>query len=264
MDALIHQSSDAALPAPPVGVERQGGAGPSPLGGRRRSLLGGFLNRDPLKAAEAEIVSLTSRRDGVLRRLTDATAKANAMAAEHRRLLIETDSPETSALKKAAEANRKAQDDKTALEDAARVLAEMLAEAQAKRSAEQDRIERDRLAHAIEEKAAALAACITAEERAVQALAEAHQATRVAAHAAITRIGPAIDAESLIGELKAVSLHVAYPVEFSVAPFSRSLAAPCSTLGSAASMYMAQLWAEAEALRNGTTPLQSPDTAEVA
>ncbi|TXN27136.1 hypothetical protein [Methylobacterium sp. WL19] len=187
--------------------------------------------------------------------MAEAVTRAEAAAVEQRRLLIETDDADPAALKRAGDACRKTADDRTALEDAARVLTEMVAEAQARVAAEQDRVVRERVADAMERQAEALATCISAEERAVQALAEAHQATRLAAYGAIRGIGPMIDAESLIGEVKAVALHVAYPMEFSIAPFSRSLGAPCSTLGNAASTYLSQLRSEAEAIRSGAAAL---------
>lgn len=225
----------------------------------------GIFRRDPMKAVEAEIASLTTRRDGVMKRLVDATAMLNAAAAEQRRLLIESDSTDATTLKKAGDACRKAQDTKEALEDAARVLAEMIAEAEAKVAADRERVERERLVRAVEDRAAALAACIAAEEQAVQALAQAHQATRLAAFAAFPGVAaPGADADSLIGEVKAVALHVAYPMEYSSAPFSRSLSAPCATLGQAASTYLASLRARAEAIRTGTTPLSLPTVAEAA
>lgn len=105
----------------------------------------GIFRRDPMKAAEAEIASLTTRRDGVLRRLVDATAMVNAAAAEQRRLLIEDDTTDAVALKKTREAYRKAQDTKEALEDAARTLAEMVAEAEAKLAAERASSGSDRI-----------------------------------------------------------------------------------------------------------------------
>lgn len=221
-----------------------------------------LFRRDPLKAAEADVTSLSARLDSLRVRMGKAQGVAETAIAEQRRLLVETDGGDAAALRKAGDAARKAQDDVAAYQEAERELVRLVGEAQARTSAERDRIERERLARAIEDKAAALTACVVVEEQAVRVLAEAHQATRLAAYAAITSIGPAIDAESLIGELKAVSLHVAYPVEFSVAPFSRSLAAPCSTLSSAASTYLAQLRAEAEAIRSGTAPLQASGASE--
>jgi hypothetical protein len=126
-----------------VPVEQRSGAGRDSPSGRRRSLLSSLepvriaFRRGPFKAAEADLASLTARRDGVLRRLPDAVTKADTAAAEQRRLLIETDGADPVAMKKAGDACRKTADDQAALEDAARVLAEMVAEAQARVTVEQ-------------------------------------------------------------------------------------------------------------------------------
>lgn len=227
----------------------------------------GLFRRDPQKAAQAEIANLTTRRDGVLKRLANASAKADAAAAEQRRLLIETDTPDAAALRRAGEACRRAQDDKAALEDAARTLAQQIAEAEAALAAEQERVQGEERAAAIDATAAALAACIADEERAVRALAQAHQATRLAAYSALTDTGPEIDATSLIGELKAVALHLAYPFEYTVAPFSRSRGAPCTSLTEAASTYLDRLRSEAGTIRDGRKALPASATiidAEVA
>ena len=60
--------------------------------------------------------------------------------------MTDTDGNDAVAMKRAGDACRKANDDRAALEDAAKVLGEMIAEAQAKVQAERDRLERERVA----------------------------------------------------------------------------------------------------------------------
>lgn len=215
----------------------------------------GVFRRDPVKAAQAEIVSLSDRLEGVRARLAKARVAADAAVAEQRRLLIETDGNDAAAMKRAGDAVRKTSDELAALQDADRALVELVAEACDRATAEADKVERERVAGAMEKQADTLASCIAAEERAVRTLAEAHQATRLAAYGAIHGVGPMVDAESLIGEVKAVARHVAYPLEYAVAPFSRSLGAPCSTLETAASTYLDRLRREAAAIRSGGAPV---------
>src|SRR4051794_19264347 len=121
MNTQSSQISDAA-PGSHVPVEQRGGADrASSLPSRRRSLtepVMAFLGRNPLKTAEADLANLTSRRESVLKRLADASAKADEAAAAQRALLIESDNADAAAMKRAGEACRKTQDDVAALQDA--------------------------------------------------------------------------------------------------------------------------------------------------
>lgn len=224
-----------------------------------------ILRKNPIKSLESEIGTLTDRRGGVLRRLEDATRAAEAANAEQRRLLIDTDGSDAAALRRAAEACRTAADRRAGLEDAARELASRISDAEQSLAAERDRIERERAAAELTAKIDRLAACIAAEEQAVRALAQAHEATRQAAYSAFPDPADAIAGPSpFIGELKATALHVAFPAEYPIPPFSRSLATRTATLGEAAAGYLATLRTRAEALRTGSAPIAAPTIPEAA
>ncbi|KQS79945.1 hypothetical protein ASG32_24220 [Methylobacterium sp. Leaf361] len=106
--------------------------------------------RDKAKGLEAEVQSLEVRRSGVLNRLADAVTRHDAAVAEQRRFLTETDGADARQARSVAENSRKAADERAALEDAARTLAELIEDAKARLAAERDRRERDRTAGEIE------------------------------------------------------------------------------------------------------------------
>ncbi|MCJ2082693.1 hypothetical protein [Methylobacterium sp. J-090] len=170
----------------------------------------GMFSRDPMKAAQADLVSLTARHEGVLRRLADAATKADEAAAEQRRLLIETDGADAVALKKAGDTCRKTADDRAALEDAARVLAEMIAEAQARLQTERDRIERSRIADERLAHVARIEAAVAKVDTASRALAEAHRAMAATVEAGVDP-DPIGGPSAFVGQVTALVLHVALP-----------------------------------------------------
>lgn len=214
----------------------------------------GIFRRDPMKAAEADIVSLTVRHEGVLKRLADATARAEAATVEQRRLLTDTDGNDAVAMKRVGDACRKANDDQAALQDASRVLVEMIAEAQAKLAAEQDRIERERVAVERTKQVDRIEAAVAKVDAASRILADAHSELSATADAGIDP-DPIGGPGAFVGQVTSLVLHVAFPRLYSVpaAYFDATTGGhTVSTPGEVAAPMLAALRQRIEGIRSGT------------
>lgn len=118
---------------------------------------------------EATLQDLETRRAGVVRRLEAAAMKAEEAFTAQRAFLVETDGGDAATAKRLAEACRRTADERAALEDAARVLAEQIATAKTDLDRERDRKARDSVASEIEAGAAAIEAAATELDRAATA-----------------------------------------------------------------------------------------------
>lgn len=128
-----------------------------------------LLRRNKTAGLEATLQDLQTRRAGVVRRLEAAAMKAEEAFAAQRSFLVETDGGDAAMAKRLAEACRRTADERAALEDAARVLAEQLADTKTALDRERDRKARDSVAGEIETGAAAIEAAAAELDRAATA-----------------------------------------------------------------------------------------------
>lgn len=220
----------------------------------------GIFSRDPMKAAEADMVSLTTRHEGLKARLAQAAARSAAALAEQRKLLVTTDGNDAVAMKKASDACRKTADEQAALEDATRVLGEMVAEAQARLQTERDRIERSRIADERLAHLALIEAAVAKVDTASHALAEAHREMAAAVEAGVDP-DPIGGPSAFVGQVTALVLHVALPRAYTppLTYFDTATGQfTVTTPSEAAAPMLAALRQRAEDIRGGTLAAMLP------
>lgn len=219
-----------------------------------------LFRRDPLKAAEADVASLSARLDSLRVRMGKAQGLAETAIAEQRRLLIETDGADAAALRKSGDAARKAQDDVAAYQEAERELVRLVGEAQARTAAERDRIERERVAAERAKQVDRIEAAVAKVDAAARALAAAHGEMRTAAFAGIDP-DPIAGPGSFIGQVSALVLHVMDPLTYSPPLASLDVTTGRHNVNSpieAAAPMLAALRARADEVRTGTRAAELP------
>ena len=132
-------------------------------------------DRDPAKSLDAELTTLLRRRADVEERLAAAASAVDVANGERRRLLLEADAVDNSAIDRTEAACVAAASRLAGLEDAARALAEKVADSEQRLADHRDRAERERVAADLERRANAVDAGVAELVDALEGVADAHR-----------------------------------------------------------------------------------------